>query len=92
MALQHATETTQTDVTQSHNFELRTSILPLLDQLDLTINDLKYFEELSPYLILDGHRTGVQNENASVAHGYVEGAKFSLLFVTVLKIGDFLLF
>ena len=51
MSLQHTTEATQTDVTQSHDFELITSIMPLLDQLELTTDDLKYFEEFSPYLI-----------------------------------------
>ncbi len=61
------------------------TIIPLLEDLELTVDDLKYFEELSPYLILDGHRTGVQNENASAAHGYIEGAKFSLQFASVLK-------
>ncbi|MCE7736179.1 MAG: hypothetical protein GPJ54_14960 [Candidatus Heimdallarchaeota archaeon] len=85
MALQHDTETDQQDVTQSHDFEFITSMLPLLEDLDLTVDDLKYFEELSPYLILDGHRTGVKDENASKAHGYIEGAKFSLKFAAVLK-------
>lgn len=85
MALQHITETTQQDVIQSHDFELISTILPLLEDLELTLEDLKYFEELSPYLILDGHRTGVKDENASAAHGYIEGAKFSLQFAAVLQ-------
>ncbi|MHA2027922.1 MAG: hypothetical protein ACW99Q_00915, partial [Candidatus Kariarchaeaceae archaeon] len=49
-------------------------------------DDLKYFQELSPYLILDGHRTGVKDENANLAHGYIEGAIFSLRFSVFLKI------
>ncbi len=84
MALQHATETQQ-EVTESHDFELLSVILSLLEDLELTVDDLKYFEELSPYLILDGHRTGVKDENASAAHGYVEGAQFSLQFASVLQ-------
>ncbi|KKK73413.1 hypothetical protein LCGC14_2894070, partial [marine sediment metagenome] len=85
MALQHTTERNQHLKTELEDYGLINTILPLLDDMDLTVDDLKYFQELSPYLILDGHRTGVRNENASPAHGYVEGAQFSLRFASVLK-------
>lgn len=85
MALQHATEISQQSVARNHDFEFISTILPLLEDLELNMDDLKYFEELSPYLILDGHRTGVQDENASPAHGYIEGAKFSLQLASILK-------
>ena len=58
-------------------------LLNSLTYLDMTIEDLKYFKELSPYLILDGHRSGSTSSNMS--DGYVEGAKFSLRFAAILK-------
>ncbi len=51
MALQHATETTHPRVTETPDYDLLNSIIPLLEDLDLSVDDLKYFEELSPYLI-----------------------------------------
>ena len=58
-------------------------LLKALTYLDMTFDDLLYFEELSPYLILDGHRSGSTSDNMS--DGYVEGAKFSLRFAAILK-------
>ena len=67
------------------SIELNDQILPILDQLDMTIEDLNHFRDLSPYLILDGHRTGIKDSDVNPARGYVEGAEFSLRFAKVLQ-------
>jgi hypothetical protein len=85
MALQYAAETQQQQGIHEQVSETNAALIPMLHDLELSIEDLLYFRELSPYLILDGHRTGVKNEDASPAHGYVEGAIFSLRFACVLK-------
>lgn len=66
---------------KSDKFEL--FMLNALTYLDMTIDDMKHFHDLSPYLILDGHRSGSTSDNMS--DGYVEGAKFSLRFAAILK-------
>ena len=56
----------------------------LLSSMDMTFQDLTFMEELSPYLILDGHRTGVQGEH-DMSYGYIEGAIFSMRFARILQ-------
>jgi len=59
-----------------------------MEQIGIQPEDLQYIGELSPYLILDGHRTGVKNQLLDTSHGYVEGAKFSMRFAKIFqKIG-----
>ncbi|MHA2251855.1 MAG: undecaprenyl diphosphate synthase family protein [Candidatus Kariarchaeaceae archaeon] len=60
-------------------------LLQLLTSMDMDMEDLQYFKDLSPYLILDGHRTGIKDSDQNPARGYVEGALFSLRFAHVLK-------
>ncbi len=56
----------------------------ILLQLDMNLDDIKELTHLSPYLILDGHRSGV-TENHDMMYGYMEGATFSLRFSEILK-------
>ncbi len=42
----------------------------------------RFAREVTPYLILDGHRTGIQKVGTQ---GYKEGALFSLKFASILK-------
>ncbi|MHA2089499.1 MAG: hypothetical protein ACW98K_01465 [Candidatus Kariarchaeaceae archaeon] len=56
-----------------------------VEQLGMALDDLQYFPEVSPYLILDGHRTGIADSDGNPARGYIEGAIFSLRFAQVLK-------
>jgi len=60
-------------------------ILNILDELNLNEHDLFHLKELSPYLILDGHRTGIQDHEEHPARGYIEGAKFSLRFARIFQ-------
>ncbi|MCY3411749.1 MAG: hypothetical protein INQ03_08970 [Candidatus Heimdallarchaeota archaeon] len=58
-------------------------LLENLDKLGMSIEDLMELKHLSPYLILDGHRSG--NTSSDMTVGYMEGAKFSLRFAAILK-------
>ena len=49
----------------------------------MSVEALSVMGELSPYLILDGHRTGIQSDN--MMHGYMEVAAFSLRFAAIFK-------
>lgn len=69
------------DIHQTSTLDL---LSRLLSSMDMTYQDLTYMEELSPYLILDGHRTGVQGEH-EMSHGYIEGAIFSMRFAKIMQ-------
>lgn len=60
-------------------------LLNALSSLEMTIDDLTFFDKLSPYLILDGHRSGNKNYEIDPIQGYIEGAKFSIRFANLLK-------
>jgi len=70
---------------QMNETDLLSSVEQLAIQMGMKTDDLRYFEELSPYLILDGHRSGVKGENSNPFYGYIEGAYFSLKFAILLK-------
>ncbi|MHA2254304.1 MAG: hypothetical protein ACXAD7_28425 [Candidatus Kariarchaeaceae archaeon] len=56
-----------------------------VEQLGMSMEDLQFLPEVSPYLILDGHRTGIADSDSNPARGYIEGAIFSIRFAKVLK-------
>ncbi len=62
--------------------EIYNFILQSLDTMNMSVDDLEMLKYLSPYLILDGHRTGTKHDMVT---GYMEGATFSLRFASILK-------
>jgi len=54
-----------------------------MDRLDMDMSLLTELPKLSPYLILDGHRSGMKG--GAEMQGYMEGAKFSLKFAAIFK-------
>lgn len=61
-------------------------IVETLESLNMSIEDLKHMSEISPYLILDGHRTGIENSEEDMTAGYIEGAFFSLRFAKIMNL------
>jgi len=72
-----------TSIKTIENIPYSEFIQTTLESLNMSIEDLEYMSELSPYLILDGHRTGVSED---ITSGYIEGAFFSLRFAKILEI------
>src|SRR5688500_4318531 len=63
----------------------REQLIDLARELGLYEDDLQRFSELSPYLILDGHRTGFKEHKEDPVRGYIEGAHFSMRFSQELQ-------
>jgi len=72
--------------TKIEDFPYAEFIKTTLETLNMTVDDLKYMKELSPYLILDGHRSGMEDSEEDMSAGYIEGAFFSLRFAKILEI------
>ncbi len=69
----------------NHHFDgTQLLIMDALHKLDLPLDAMDRMHELSPYLILDGHRSGMR-AGSEEFEGYIEGAKFSLRFATIFK-------
>lgn len=61
------------------------AVIELAERIGLQENQLSRFAELSPYLILDGHRTGFKGHADDPVGGYVEGAIFSIRLSQILQ-------
>ena len=79
---------TETNILDNHieavNNNLNPLVVDIMVKLDMDPADIEYMHELSPYLILDGHRSGMQ-QNENPAQGYLEGAIFSLRFAKIMQ-------
>ena len=74
-----------TDFDNFDNLPYSEFIKITLEILNMSVEDLKYMQEVSPYLILDGHRTGMSNSEDDLSLGYIEGAFFSLRFAKIIQ-------